>query len=231
MTTDNVKQPIGLMIVDDHSIVREGLRFLIELNDDFQVTGEAENLPQALERLSENLPDIIILDYQLAQGDGVLACQEIKRRYPALKVLILTAFAKPHVVLEAVKAGADGFLVKSVDHDSLMRALYDLHEGKSVLDAVVTDYVLDRIRVKPSKAESMLTEREEKMINLISQGHTNYEIASVLDISEKSVRNGISTIFKKLNVSNRTEAAAYWLKHQYQDSFPAGESKPGGEIK
>jgi DNA-binding NarL/FixJ family response regulator len=207
------------MIVDDHSVVREGLRFLIELNKDFQVTGEAENLTEALAELAKNQPDIVVLDYKLSQGDGIMACLEIKRRYPKVKVLLLTAFAEPHVVLEAVKAGANGFLVKSVDHDSLIRALYDIHEGKSVLDPSVTDHVLNRIRIKPEE-KSGLIEREENILDLMSQGLTNHEIADRLKVSEKTVRNCISIIFRKIQVTNRTEAAAYWLKNQYPDSLP-----------
>lgn len=210
---------IQLMIVDDHSVVREGLRFLIELNKDFQVTGEAENLTEALAELAENRPDIVVLDYKLSQGDGIMACLEIKRRYPKVKVLLLTAFAEPHVVLEAVKAGANGFLVKSVDHDSLIRALYDIHEGKSVLDPSVTDHVLNRIRIKPEE-ENGLSDREEMILDLMSQGLTNHEIAHRLEVSEKTVRNSISIIFRKIQVTNRTEATAFWLNHQYPDSLP-----------
>ncbi len=213
-------KPIQLLIVDDHSIVREGLRFLLEMNQDFRVAAEAENLPEALVCMQDKQPDIVILDYKLAQGDGILACLEIKRRYPKVKVLLLTAFIEPHVVLEAVKAGADGFLVKSVDHDSLIRALYDIHDGKSVLDPSVTEHILDRIRVKPKDDDSSLSEREENILDLMSQGLTNHEIGARMGVTEKTVRNSISGLFRKIDVTNRTEAAAYWLKHQYQDSLP-----------
>lgn len=218
---------IKLMILDDHSVVREGLRFLIELNPDFQVVGEAEHLAGMLEIMHENQPDILILDYKLARGDGVMACLEVKKRYPTVKVLLLTAFAEPHVVLEAVKAGADGFLVKSVDHESLVKALYDLYEGKSVLDPTVTDHILDKIRAKPLEDGGRLTEREQVMLDEISKGLTNQEIATTLDVTEKTVRNLLSGIFKKIEVSNRTEAASYWLKKQYKDSLPGNvEGEP-----
>lgn len=212
---------IRLMIVDDHSVVREGLRFLIELNEQFQVIGEAETMVEAFQLLEQKKPDILILDYKLTRGDGVIACREIKRRYPQVKVLMLTAFAEPHVVLEAIKAGAEGYLLKNADHDSLIRALLDVHEGKSVLDPTVTDLVLNRIRIKrPEMDETGLSEREENILDMMSQGLTNYEIAEKLELSEKTVRNSISSIFKKINATNRTEAAAYWLKLQYKDSLP-----------
>lgn len=213
---------IKLMILDDHSVVREGLRFLIELNSDFQVVGEAEHLAGVLALLQEKQPDILILDYKLARGDGIMACLEVKKRYPAIKILLLTAFAEPHVVLEAVKAGVDGFLVKSVDHESLIKALYDVYAGKSVLDPSVTDHVLDKIRATPHEDEEVLTEREQVILDEISKGLTNQEIAATLDVTEKTVRNIISGIFKKIEVTNRTEAASYWLKRQYKDSLAGG---------
>lgn len=211
--------PITLMILDDHSVVREGLRYLIELNQDFEVTGEAEHLAEALEIMAAQPPDILILDYKLTRGDGILACLAVKRRHPEVKVLLLTAFAEPHVVLEAVKAGAEGFLLKSADHQRLIQALYDLYEGKSVLDPAVTDLVLDRIRTKRRKTETGLTDREQLILDEISKGLTNQEIASTLQVSEKTVRNLISSIFKKIDVTNRTEAATYWLQQQYPDSL------------
>ncbi|MDW7671991.1 MAG: response regulator transcription factor [Bacillota bacterium] len=212
---------IQLMIVDDHSVVRDGLRFLIELNEGFQVIGEAENMSGAFQQMEKRKPDILILDYKLSQGDGVIACREIKRRYPQVKVLVLTAFAEPHVVLEAIKAGADGYLLKNADHDTLIRALLDVYEGKSVLDPSVTDLVLNRIRInRPDTEETGLSERDEQVLDLMSQGLTNQEIAELLDITDKTVRNTISQIFKKIDVTNRTEAAAYWLKRQYKYSLP-----------
>lgn len=217
---------ITLMILDDHSVVREGLRFIIELNSDFQVMGEAAHLDEAMELLEEKQPDVLILDYKLGRGDGIKACLEVKKRYPEIKILLLTAFAEPHVVLEAIKAGADGFLVKSVDHESLIRALYDVHEGKSVLDPAVTDHVLERIRTNPQEKETGLGEREQVVLDEISKGLTNQEIATTLDVTEKTVRNIISGIFKKIEVTNRTEAASYWLKKQYKNSLP-GEAEEG----
>lgn len=214
---------ISLMIVDDHSVVREGLKYLIELKGDFQVTGEAESLSQALEKLEFSQPDIIILDYKLARGDGVIACREIKRRYPKTRVLLLTAFAEPYVVLEALKAGADGYLLKDIDHESLVRALYDIYEGKAVLDPSVTHLVLDRIRIGSEKDDTNLNEQEANMLALISQGLTNQEIADALGVKDKTVRNTISSVFQKIEVSNRTEAASYWLKKEYQGSLKEEE--------
>jgi len=202
---------IRIMIIDDHSIVRDGLKYMIGISGDFEVVGEAEGVLDALEILQKSKPDIILLDYKLERSDGVIACREIKKRYPQIKILMLTAFAEEQVVTDAIKSGADGYLLKNIDHDQLAQAIKQLHAGKSVLDPSVTESVLSAIRGEASKEKSILAKKEQAIMELVSQGRTNQEIASQLGMPEKSVRNALSLIYKQVGVTNRTEAAAYWL--------------------
>ncbi len=202
---------IRIMIIDDHSIVRDGLKFMVSISGDFEVISEAEGVLDALEILEKDKPDIILLDYKLARSDGVVACREIKKRYPQIKILMLTAFAENQVVMDAIKAGADGYLLKNIDHDQLAQAIKGLYAGKSVLDPSVTESVLGALRGETPKDHSFLSKKDQSIMELVSQGRTNQEIASQLELSEKSVRNALSQIYKQIGVANRTEAAAYWL--------------------
>ena len=202
---------IRIMIIDDHSIVRDGLKYMIGISGDFEVIGEAEGVLDALEILQKIKPDIILLDYKLERSDGVIACREIKKRYPQIKILMLTAFAEEQVVTDAIKSGADGYLLKNIDHDQLAQAIKQLHAGKSVLDPSVTESVLSAIRGEAPKEKSILAKKEQAIMELVSQGRTNQEIAAQLGMPEKSVRNALSLIYKQVGVTNRTEAAAYWL--------------------
>lgn len=203
---------IRIMIIDDHSIVRDGLKYMIGISGDFEVVSEAEGFTDALEVLEKKTPDIILLDYKLTRSDGVVVCREIKKRYPHIKILMLTAFADDQVVMDAIKAGADGYLLKNIDHEQLAHAIRGLHAGKSVLDPSVTESVLDALRGDADRERSLLSPKDQRILELVSQGKTNQEIAFQLDSSEKSVRNALSKIYKEIGAANRTEAA-YWFSN------------------
>lgn len=207
--------PIRVLIVDDHNIVRDGLKLILALDERIVVGGEAKNLQEAIDAVSKTQPDVILLDFRLPDGDGVNGCLTLKRLFPKVKIIILTAFSQNHLVLETIRAGADGYLLKNIKSSELIENIVKVYEGDSVLDAAVTEGVFNNIitpDVKNELKDNCLSLREKEILQILSQGKTNCEIADILDISEKTVRNYISTIFKKINVSNRTEAAMYWIR-------------------
>lgn len=209
-----MKDKIKILLVDDHSIVRNGLKMLLELDGNFQVCGEASTLKEGIELAGESNPDIILLDLKLSDGDGISGCINIKRRYPHIKIIILTAFAQEQMVIEAVMAGSDGYLLKNIESEELIKSILSVYEGNSVLDPLVTDSVFNKIKQTDIKhqGDTELSPKEVEIVEMISLGKPNKEIAANLNISDKTVRNYISNIFKKLNVSNRTEAARYWIR-------------------
>jgi DNA-binding NarL/FixJ family response regulator len=212
-----MNQKIKVMLVDDHNIVRDGLRLILGSDDRIDVCGEAEGLHKAIENIPKCAPEVILLDFRLPDGDGVNGCLTIKRLFPDVKVIILTAFPQNDLVMETIRAGADGYLLKNIDSQELIRDIMKVYEGRCVLDASVTEGVFNNIAVPDSRLtaeEQNLSLREENILQILSQGKSNVEIAEALGISEKTVRNYVSAIFKKLNVSNRTEAASYWIRRK-----------------
>jgi DNA-binding NarL/FixJ family response regulator len=205
---------IKVLIVDDHNIVRDGLKLILESDDRFMVCGEAKGLQEAIESIRRTCPDIILLDFRLPDGDGVNGCLTIKRQFSKIKIIILTAYTQDHLVMEAIRAGADGYLLKNINSQELINNIVKVFEGDCVLDTSVTEGVFNNIAIPDVKfiEDHNLSFRERDILQILSQGKSNAEIAEELNISEKTVRNYISTIFKKLNVSNRTEAAMYWIR-------------------
>ncbi len=204
---------IKVMLIDDHNIVRDGLKMLLQLNESIEVCGEAGSLQEALEVIRKTNPDLILLDFTLPDSDGVNGCTTIKRLYPKVKIIILTAYSQKHLVLETIRAGADGYLLKNIKYDILVNTIHLVHQGAHILDPAVSDGVIDTLKHKSDENDDGdLSPRELNIIELISSGKSNKEIAEALSISDKTVRNYISTIFKKISVSNRTEAASYWLR-------------------
>lgn len=209
-----MKDKIKILLVDDHSVVRDGLKLLLQLNDRLEVCGEAATLKEAIMMTINLNPDVILLDFKLPDGDGVNGCISIKNIFPSTKIIILTAYAEEHLVMETIKAGADGYLLKNIESEELIKNILSVYDGDSVLDPSVTEGVFNSIKLSNQKDEtsSDLSPRETKILQALSLGRTNKEIAEELSISDKTVRNYISNIFKKINVSNRTEAASYWIR-------------------
>jgi len=211
-----MNEKIRVMLIDDHNIVRDGLKMLLQLNKDILVCGEAGSLDEAMKVIPIAAPDVILLDFKLPDGDGVNGLNLIKRSYPDIKVIILTAYSQNHLVMETIKAGADGYLLKNIQHEVLVNTIRIVYMGAHILDPSISKGVIISMNNGDEKVEDNdLSPRESNILQLISTGKSNKEIAEILCISDKTVRNYISYIFKKINVTNRTEAASYWLRKPY----------------
>ncbi len=212
---------LRLLLVDDHEVVRLGMRALLERHPTFTVVGEASSEDEALAQALEHVPDVILMDIRLAGGSGIEACQKIKEVLPETKVIMLTSFAEDELLFAAIRAGASGYLLKQVGAGELVRAIDMASRGESMLDPTLTQRVFFEVRRSIQKEEAVafqdLTSQERQVLQLIAEGKTNREIATDLFLSEGTVRNYVSSILSKLNVSNRAEAAAYAIKHHLQD--------------
>lgn len=207
------KSKIKVLLVDDHSVVRYGIRSIIEKNPLIEVCGEAESLSDMYLQCESHNPDVVLLDMKLPDGDGVTGCIRLKSIYSNIKVIILTAFADENIVYEAVKAGIDGYLLKNIEGKAIAKAIVDVYQGMSIIDPNIS-HSLMKIIQKGNELEQPLAPQERNILELISQGRTNKEIADALFLSEKTVRNNVSKIMKKINVNNRTEAALYWSRQK-----------------
>lgn len=207
-----------LLIVDDHEVVRLGLRALIEAEPDLEVVGEASTAVGAVEAAGRLRPNTVLMDVRLPDRSGIAACQEIRQRWPAIQVLMLTSFADEDLVLEAISAGAAGYVLKHLNTDDLLQAVRAVGRGDAVLDPTVTQKVLARVRRAERDAQAVafhdLSERELQVLLLLAEGKTNAEIATALVLSEKTARNHVSTILGKLGVTNRIEAATFAVRHR-----------------
>jgi two-component system response regulator DevR len=206
-----------ILLVDDHAVVRVGLKSLIEYHPEFIVVGEAGSAREALEQVAALRPEIAIMDIRLPGASGIEACEEITQKFPGTKVLMLTSYAADELLISAIRAGASGYVLKTIGSDDLIRALRALARGEGLLDAAVTQRVLREVRravrEKDESAFARLTEQEKHVLLLVTSGKTNREIAHVLFLGEGTVRNYASSIFQKLAVNNRAEAAAYAVEH------------------
>ncbi len=203
---------IRVLIVDDHDVVREGLRALIRKRTDFDIVGEADSVATAVQDAARSEPDVVIMDVRLPDGSGVEACREIRAHRPETKVLMLTSYADDEAVLASIMAGASGYLLKQTRSQVLIDALERVAEGESLLDPTVTARVLERLRSGPQDKDdelALLSEQERKILDLIADGKTNKEIAQEVFLSDKTVKNYVSSILSKLNLRRRSEAAAF----------------------
>ncbi|MDF2520085.1 MAG: hypothetical protein K0R84_713 [Clostridia bacterium] len=207
------KSKIKVLLVDDHSVVRYGIRSIIEKNPLIEVSGEAESLSETYYKAESLKPDVVLLDLKLPDGDGVAGCIRLKSMLPNVKVVILTAFAEENILYEAVKAGIDGYLLKNIEGQAITKAIIDVYNGMSIIDPNMS-HKLMKIIQKSNEPEQHLTLQEKNILEHISQGRTNKEIADALFLSEKTVRNNVSKIMKKINVNNRTEAALFWSRQK-----------------
>jgi DNA-binding NarL/FixJ family response regulator len=204
-----------LMIVDDHEVVRMGLKAALEVEDDFTVVAEAGSGKDAIEKARAHQPDIVLMDVRMEGGhDGIEACREIRDEYPQTRVLMLTSYAEEETVVAALLAGAAGYVLKNVGRARLLEALRSVARGDSLLDSKVTRSVVDKLVSGGAKKDEQddLTAREREVLALIAEGATNKEIAAKLVVSENTARNHVSHILGKLGFSRRSEAAAYAVR-------------------
>ena len=202
-------EQIRILLVDDHQVVRQGLRSLLDLEQGIQVVGEAGTGAEALQVIDQTRPDIVLLDLKLEDMSGTEVCRRVTAKYPEIAILVLTAISSGQEVLECVDAGAKGYLLKDVDVDELTRTIRAIHQGESVLDPKVTQAVLQRAR-RPSKEAIpalTLTDQERGIVRLIAQGFTNKEIGEKMFLSPNTVKFHISDIMQKLKVKRRAEVA------------------------
>jgi len=201
---------VRVFLLDDHEVVRRGVRELLEAEDDLEVVGEAGTAEEALARIPATAPDVAILDVRLPDGDGVAVCREIRSAHPGIACLMLTSYADDEALFSAIMAGASGYVLKQVRGTDLVDGVRRVGRGESLLDPSLTSRVLDRLRNPPEPDElAGLTERERDILGLIAEGMTNRQIGEQLFLAEKTVKNYVSNLLAKLGMSRRTEAAAY----------------------
>ena len=212
-----------VLLVDDHEVVRLGLRALLEHNAQFEVVGEAGSAKEAIEQVALTLPDIVLMDIRLPGASGIEACEEITNRFPDIKVVMLTSYAEDEMLFSAIRAGAAGYILKQIAGDDLIRALESVGRGEAMLDPAVTQRVFQEVRraVKEEEASAFLnlSQQERHVLLLVSEGKTNREIAKALFLGEGTVRNYVSSILSKLGVSNRAEAAAFAVEHNLKEDI------------
>jgi two-component system, NarL family, response regulator DevR len=219
MSQAEVSSPTRLLIVDDHELVRHGLMALLKRHEEFLVVAEAGTVAESIEQARRHQPDIVIMDVHLPDGSGVEACRAIRAELPDTRVVMFTSDPDEEAVLSSIVAGASGYLLKQISGRDLVAALETVGHGGSLLDPAVTDRVLDRIRRIASGATesdeiSQLTSQERKILLLVAEGKTNKEIAGEIFLSDKTVKNYVSSILAKLNLERRAQAAAFVAKHR-----------------
>jgi DNA-binding NarL/FixJ family response regulator len=211
------KPPLRVMLVDDHEIVRDGIRAMLGAEDDIIVTSEAGTVQDAIDEAARTTPDVVVMDVRLADGSGIEATREIRAKHPATRVLMLTSFSDDQALFASIMAGASGYVLKQVKSNDLLRAIRAVGAGESLLDPLVTNSVLERLRkgkhLMKDERLARLSPQEERILALVADGKTNKEIGDELNLAEKTVKNYVSSILSKLEVARRAEAAAYLARH------------------
>jgi len=209
--------PLRIMIVDDHEVVRDGIKSLLAEEQGLSVTGEAGGVHEAIERAEWARPDVVVMDIRLPDGSGIDATREIRARLPNTQVLMLTTFADDEALFASIMAGAAGYVLKQVHGGDLVRAIRAVGAGQNLLDPAVTKGVLDRLRkgkhLLGDERLARLSAQEERILGEVAEGKTNREIGVDLKLAEKTVKNYVSSILSKLEVARRAEAAAYLARH------------------
>jgi two-component system, NarL family, response regulator DevR len=217
--------PLRVLLVDDHEVVRDGVKVLLQATEDIIVTAEASSVREAVDEADRARPDVVVMDVRLADGSGIEATREIRARHPKTAVIMLTSFADDEALFASIMAGASGYVLKQVKGGELVRAIRTVGKGESLLDPAVTSAVLDRLRkgkhlLKDEKL-ARLSPQEERILSLVADGKTNREIGEELHLAEKTVKNYVSSILSKLEVARRAEAAAYLARHTTTPGTPA----------
>jgi DNA-binding NarL/FixJ family response regulator len=215
---------ISILIVDDHQVVRLGLQTLLNVKPDFEVVGQAATADEAIVAVEQLRPQVVLMDIRLPGRSGIEACREVKSRWPETHVIMLTSYADDELVLEAINAGADGYMLKKVRDSELVENIRAVVCGEAIIDSAVTQKLLTRVRQAERQMTDLafqaLSEREVEVLALVSEGKTNTQIAKTLNLSEKTVGHHLSTIFEKLNITNRIEAATYAVRHHIERYRP-----------
>lgn len=212
-----ISNMIKVLVIDDHEIVRVGFRTLIQNDEDMVVCGEGKTLDEGYRSIEENKPDVVILDIKLPDGDGIIGCRNIKKVSPESKVIILSEYVEDSLIVEIIKAGADGYLLKSMESKKIISSIREVAKGNKILDQTILNRFIELVKIKDKNTTSddiLLTKQEQNILELISEGKTNKDISVELYVAEKTVRNYVSNILKKVNVDNRTEAAMYWTRRK-----------------
>lgn len=208
---------IKVMLVDDHEVVRRGLRSLVETTDDLEVVGEASTVAEAVRQAQQSQPDVVVMDVRLPDGSGIEAAREIRAHRPATRVLMLTSYTDERAVFASIMAGAAGYLLKEVNGSELLAGIRTIGSGQSLLDPAVTSAVLERVRSGGKAARdpklARLSAQEDRVLALVAEGKTNAQIGLLLKLSDKTVKNYVSSVLAKLEVGRRSEAAAYLARH------------------
>ena len=218
-----MSKPISVMIADDHSMVREGIKQLLELDGDIIVSSEASNGRQCIDLLDEKQTDVLLLDINMPNMNGLQVLQYLRENKRKIKVLILTIHNEVEYLMRAVEIGVDGYVLKDSDSAVLKKAIYLVNKGDTFIQPELTPLLKAKMEEKKtnslSDVDDSLTKREIEVLKLLAEGLFNKEIAYMLAISEKTVKNHVSNIFKKINVSDRTQAAVYAIKNNFVDIF------------
>jgi two-component system, NarL family, response regulator DevR len=211
-------EPIRVLLVDDHEVVRQGVRTLLEAESQIHVVGEAESVKGAVKQAKWLQPDVVVMDVRLTDGSGIEATREIRARQPNTRVLMLTSFADEEALFASIMAGASGYVLKQIRSNDLVSAVITIGRGQSLLDPSLTQGVLDRLmksqQLLKDEKLARLSAQEERILALLADGMTNRQIGDEIHLAEKTVKNYVSTILSKLEVARRAEAAAYLARHQ-----------------
>ena len=211
---------LKILIVDDHDIVRKGLAMLVSRQQDLTVVAEAGTVAEAVEKARKSVPDVVVMDIRLPDGSGIEACREIRDENANVKVLMLTSYSDEEAVMGSIMAGASGYLLKEIRSQEIVDAIRCVGAGQSLLDPTVTAGVLDRVRRgKEQDVLAQLTEQELRILELIADGQTNREIAGQINLSDKTVKNYVSNILGKLEVSRRSQAAAFLAERRGRRAY------------
>jgi DNA-binding NarL/FixJ family response regulator len=211
---DEVRKPIAVFLLDDHEIVRRGVRDLLAAEPDIQVVGEAGTASSALARIPALRPDVAVLDVRLPDGDGVSVCREIRSRMPGVACLMLTSFGDDEALFDAIMAGAAGYVLKQIRGTDLVGAVRTVASGQSMLDPRAASQLMARLRDQSTKHDPLagLSAQERRILELIGEGLTNRQIGERMFLAEKTVKNYVSALFAKLGLERRTQAAAYAVR-------------------
>jgi two-component system, NarL family, response regulator DevR len=215
MTAEPQDRPIRVFLLDDHEIVRRGLKELLESEGDIEVVGESGLAQEAARRIPALRPDVAVLDGRLPDGSGIDVCRDIRSQHPEIAALILTSYDDDEALFSAIMAGAAGYVLKQVRGNDLIETVRRVAAGQSTLDPAVTQQVLDRLRRGPEEDPALapLTAQERRILGLIGEGMTNRQIAEAMFLAEKTVKNYVSALLAKLGLERRTQAAVFATKH------------------